>query len=409
MGLHLVVAAGPDKGRQFSIEEGQQLLVGRSQDADIQLSDGRASRKHCEARMAEGDVRLTDLDSAGGTFVNGNRIDEGKLKPGDLIRVGETEIRLQLDPVLQNQSTMVSPPTPPTSARTPVPAIKELPGQTIHLYSVDCEIGQGQNATVFLAHHTEKQIPLVLKVLSPEIMADEEDRQRFVRSMKTMIPIRDLHLVEIYNAGIHRKMPWIAMEYVKGESLTQVIERIGTARMLDWEIAFRVAAHMCHALGTLAEHQILHRNITPPNILIRHEDKCTKLGDSLLAKSLHGTMAQQITRPGQLIGDLAYMPPERTATDADYDTRSDLYSLGATVYALLTGRPPFEAASLPELVRKIRKEEPVRPTKYQLSINKMFEGTVIQMLQKKPEDRYQTPAALSKDLERIANYQNIKM
>lgn len=408
MSYHLFVTSGPDQGRQFTLNEGERALIGRGQDAQIQLSDPHASRKHCEIRgAADGTAFVTDFESAGGTFVNGSRVDEAELNPGDVIRVGTTEIRFQLEPAAVNQTTRVSP--PPQSAPKPSlgPKVEGLIGQNIGKYRVEKELGRGKNGIVFLARHVETNTPRALKILSPEIMSTDEDRQRFVRAMKAMHPVKHENVVEIINAGVHDSLTWVAMEYIEGESLTAVIERIGVAGMLDWQNAFRVALHLSRALEALHEQQIVHRNITPPNIIIRAADKVTKLGDSLFAKALQGTTAEQITRPGQLIGDLAYMPPERTRSDSQYDCRSDIYSLGATVYALLTGRPPFEADSLPELVKKIRNDEPAKPTSFQLSINSQFEGAVLKMLAKRPEDRYQTPAELRKNLEAIGRFQNI--
>jgi serine/threonine protein kinase len=133
----------------------------------------------------------------------------------------------------------------------------------------------------------------------------------------------------------------------------------------------------------------------------------TKLGDLMFAKALEGTMAQQVTRPGELVGDIFYMSPERTRGGADVDARSDIYSLGATVYALLTGRPPHEGNSLPEIVTKIRSVDPVKPKKYQLSIPDLFEGTVLQMLSKRPEERFQSARDLVVQLERVAKFQGM--
>ncbi len=89
------------------------------------------------------------------------------------------------------------------------------------------------------------------------------------------------------------------------------------------------------------------------------------------------------------------------------DSRSDLYSLGATLYALLTGRPPFDAGSLPETIMKIRQEEPVKPKKYQLSIPEQFEGVVLKMLAKRPDDRFENAGDLVEELERVAKFQGM--
>ncbi len=127
----------------------------------------------------------------------------------------------------------------------------------------------------------------------------------------------------------------------------------------------------------------------------------------MLAKGLEGTLAQQVTQPGQLIGDLPYMSPERTQSDRSVDCRSDLYGLGAALYALLAGRPPIEGTSLAELVTNVRKTVPASPKTYQLSINDKFADLVMQLLEKRPEDRYQTPAGMMKDLETIGRYNSI--
>src|SRR5262249_53416176 len=150
-----------------------------------------------------------------------------------------------------------------------------------------------------------------------------------------------------------------------------------TAGMLDWRHALRVAIHVARALDYAQQNAIIHRNITPTNILVRSSDKLTKLGDLLLAKALEGKLAEPVTTPGALVGDVAYMSPERTRSSAEVDGRSDIYGLGATVYALLTGRPPCEGGSLLETITKIRQTEPVRPKKFCLSIPDLFEGTVM--------------------------------
>ncbi len=126
--------------------------------------------------------------------------------------------------------------------------------------------------------------------------------RRFIRSMKTMQPIRHPNIVRIRNAGKLGPYCWIAMDFVDGESLTQVIQRIGTAGMLDWQTSFRVAVHVGRALECAFEHQIVHRNPTPRNILLRKQDKVAFVGDLMLAKALEATDSEWNTEPGRLVG-----------------------------------------------------------------------------------------------------------
>jgi serine/threonine protein kinase len=403
MPLQLHVIAGPDKGRTFDLTEGTPLLVGRSQATPTRLADPRASRTHCEVVWENGRVLVMDSNSAGGTFVNGQKVTQHELKIGDVIQVGDTQLRLA-DSRVSEQSTVAPTPRP---AAAPSAALSALSGQTLGRYEIGPVIARGRTGVVFRARDTKEGRTVALKVLQPEFARGEDEMQRFVRAMKTMLPLRHPNLVTLYAAGKTGDHCWAAMEYVEGESLTQVIARIGVAGMLDWRHALRVAVHVGRALDFAHGRHIIHRNIAPPNILVRAEDRAAKLGDLMLAKALEGALAQAITRPGELVGDVEYMSPERTRGAGDVDGRSDLYSLGATVYALLTGRPPLTGASLVETVKRIRETEPEKPKKYQLSIPDLFEGAVLKMLAKRPEDRYQSAADLLVDLERVAKFQGV--
>src|SRR5262249_25644507 len=143
---------------------------------------------------------------------------------------------------------------------------------------------------------------------------------------------------------------WVAMEYVPGKSLAQVIERIAAHAVKPikktwsgpqgssrgwWLLALRVAVHLSRGLHFAHQQRIVHRNITPPNILVRDSDNLTKLGVLMLAKALEGPLATPLTRTGELLGELEYVSPERTYGNSRVDARSDIYSLGAAVYALL--------------------------------------------------------------------------
>jgi serine/threonine protein kinase len=366
------------------------------------------SRVHCQVHVDGGKTLLVDNGSAAGTWVRGAKIDEYALQPGDIFQLGDTQIRYQLDAV-HDHSTMAGPlpaakPRATSAASSP---LKDLVGQTLHVYRLDKIITMGNTGMMFRAHDTQKDRACAVKVLSPEYTENEEQKERFIRAMKTMLPIKHENLVELYGAGKQGPYCWAAMEFVDGESLTQVIDRIGAAGMLDWRETWRVGVHIGRALHEAYEQKIIHRNVTPPNILRRSSDKVCKLGDLMLAKALEGAQAKQVTQPGQLIGDVPYMSPERTRGQDKVDCRSDIYGLGATLYALLTGRPPFESSSLPELIRMVREAAPVKPREHQLAIPELFQDAVLKMIAKKPEDRFQKPIDLVRDLERIGKYQGL--
>lgn len=407
MSPQLHVISGPDTGRVFPLAEGQTLTIGRGETTGTQLRDARVSRLHCQVQVDGGKFMLMHSSASGTTLVNGQSVTNHELRPGEVIRIGDTEMRFLLEGSPAEKTVVTAPLAAPADQSPKEDDLSGLVGKSVSHFEVQRILARGGTGMVFQARDAEGNRPVALKVLWPAFSKNEEEMQRFIRAMKTTMPIRHPNLVAIYNAGKTGPHCWIAMEYVEGESLTQVIERIGTAGMLDWRYAFRVAVHVGRAIEEAHKHQFVHRNITPPNILVRTSDKLAKLGDLMLAKALEGTLAVQVTRPGQLVGELGYMAPERTRANEEIDCRSDIYGLGATVYALLTGRPPFESSSMPDLVTKIRQAEPAKPKKFQLSIPDLFEGAVLKMLAKRPEDRYQSPSELLADLERIAKYQAI--
>jgi serine/threonine protein kinase len=398
--LKLIVSSGPDKGLAFSVNAGETVQIGRSQAATHRLTDPAVSRVHFEIEAAADKVLLHNI-SSNGTLVNGEAATERALKHNDVIRAGNSELRVVTSEPGEDTTAMVPPPA------AQIAELANLVGKPLAHFQIDAVIARGTTGTVFKATDTKSGQTVALKVLQPEFSQNEDEMQRFVRAMKTMLPVKHPNIVQILTAGKTGAWCYIAMEHVDGESLTKVIQRIGVAGMLDWKFAFRGCAQIAAALDYAHKQSIIHRNVTPQNILIRHSDKMAKLGDLMLAKALEGVMAKDVTKPGELLGDVAYMAPERTRGAGGVDGRSDLYGLGATAYAVLTGRPPFSALGLPELVMKIRSADPEPPKKFQLSIPDLFQGTVLKLLAKRPEDRYQTASELLADLKRVGTFAGV--
>jgi len=409
MAKQLVVTTGPDQGHVFPLPAADALFLGRSRASEARLVDPHVSRLHCRILVNGDEVTVSDNNSAGGTFVNGRRVSGSQaLRAGDVLRIGQTELRLR---AVAPEDADTVPPAPRPAASSPgsAPPLAELLGQTLSHYHVGPILAVGQTGVVFHARDTKADLPVALKVLLPRLANDETRRGRFVRAMKTVLPLRHDNLIKVHGAGKKGAYCWIAMEYVEGESLTQMVQRAGVAGMLDWRPALRVAVHVARALEYAHARQIIHRNVTPMNVLVRGRDRVAKLGDLMLAKALEGVLAVQVTEPGDLLGDLNYLSPERTFPSAAIDERSDLFSLGSLVYALLTGRPPFADLSPIETIKKVRSAEVARPKKYQMSVPDALEGVVLKLLARRPEERYQSATALLGELERLAKVHGVAL
>ena len=399
MPYQLQVLAGPDKGKSFPVHDGQTLVIGRNRNVAIALNDPSVSRAHCQLKMEGERFFIADLGSSTGTWVEGEQVERQELEADDVFQIGDTRIRL----ADEEEEAAGRPPV------LPAERLEELTGSKLSHYEVGRVLAKGQSGLVFSGKDRRNSRPVALKIFWPEFSRDKKEMKRFVRAMKTMMPLKHTHLVSIFGAGLTSPYCWIAMEYVEGESLTQIIQKIGAGTPPDWQQALRVAIHISRALVFAHYHRIVHRNISPPNILLRN-DHIAKLGDLMMGRALEGGASQFATKPGELIGEIHYMPPERTTgVPTDLDQRSDIYSLGATVYALLTGRPPLKGSSFVETILKIRQEKPISPKSVVAGLPAPFEAAVMKMLAKKPEERFQSAAELLGVLEKIAKEHGVSV
>lgn len=426
MGKRLVVVAGPDEGRMFPLQ-GDSVLLGRSRATDTHLIDPHVSRVHCEVKPVGDDYVLTDLESPAGSFINGVRVSQQVLKAGDLIRIGATHLQVMEDvsaaaiDAPAAGGSMASAPTaelPATSVPTAAPRVAKnkrgakparptdwapaLVGKTFSHYSLGSILARARSGFVFHARDTKRNLPVVVKVLNPAFSSDAKSVQRFVKAMKVEGPLRHPHLVRVYGAGKSEGYCWVAKEFVQGDSLNAVIGRIEIAGPLEWRRVVRMAFYIASALSYAHGKNLIHKNVTPQNILLGADVKQTKLADLMLATALEEDPTEPISAAGVPSEGLAYMPPERTdGPGAPVDARADVYSLGATIHAMLAGRPPFQSASVQDLVQKIRLEAP--PTFQSLNVRapEGLETIVRRMLAKRPQDRFATMRDVMKDLQKL--------
>jgi serine/threonine protein kinase len=401
----LVVIVGRDKGRVFPLPEAGTFHIGRGQDTATRLNDLRVSRSHCHLQINGDELLITDTQSREGTFINKERLARNTphpLKAGDVINVGDTELRLEVEHIF-DAPTMGADQLGGLAAVAPSPKrepLMELAGATLAHYRVGQVLAQGTAGVLFRARDTRADQEVVLKVIRPELLKGDADVQRLLRGLRSLMDLRHPNLVAVHDADRTDAYCWGALEYVEGENLAQRIERAG-AHSMHWQEALGVALHVGRALDLLDQHQRVHSGIVPRHILVQARDNVTKLNAPFRITSLEKGLADRAAGGGEALRDLAYLPPERVRGEARGDSRSDIYSLGAIVYTLLAGRPPFAGKTATDLAASILRSEVVRPKEFQPSLPDRVERVVLRMLRQRPEDRYPTPGDLLADLEHV--------
>ena len=470
----LLVIDGADRGRSFPLPESGTLTIGKShKSSDIILHDLFVSRVHCQLQIEGDKVVVTHMEGDNGTLINGQRITEQELRLGEVLRVGNEHLRLELAEVedgpvreieedsgtfsvaseedkievveeeeggievieeegdievveedyglevIEEETEVVDAepadePAEPSEdpyalPHPPVDQLLQLENQVLGRYQIGPVLGRGQSSLVFRAQDTKTNQRVALKVLSPDFPSSDAELQRFVRALKVTLSLQHPHLVTLHGAGKSGAYCWIAREYVEGEGLTRLIQRLNKAGKLEWTCACRVAIQLGKALDFLHQKRVTHGNITPRNILIRHSDQLTKLTDLMLSRALEGSRLQKAILGKKLLAELPCMAPEQTDPHAPVAPLADLYALGTVLYALLTGQPPFLGASPKEVLARIREGKVVKPSKLQPGIPPSFERAVLKMMARRPEERFQTASEMLTVVEPIAAEHGIKV
>lgn len=415
MPKQLVVLAGPDESRVFPLS-GEPFLLGRSRATDSHLLDPHVSRVHCQVAQEGDHWVVADFDSAGGTFVNGKRINKHTLTPGDIIRIGGTRLQFAeadgaakpAEVVIAKTTSAKASPTARAPVAQPIsgprgPAwANELIGQKISNFKVGPLLARSRSGFVFHGRDVRKNQEAAIKILDPEFSSNDKAVQRFVDAMKAVSALRHPVLIKFYGAGKTGGHCWMAMEYVDGDSLAAVISRMETSGPLDWHQVLRVGIALARALDYAHSKKLIHQSVAPQNILLGKKPGEVKLTDLMLTTAIDGDPTKPISAAGVPCEELSYMPPERTdGPGKQVDVRADVYSLGATMYAMLAGQPPFTASTVKDLVVKIRLESPASLRKLHPGLPESFERIILKCLAKRPEDRYTSMKELLQQLEAL--------
>jgi eukaryotic-like serine/threonine-protein kinase len=260
-------------------------------------------------------------------------------------------------------------------------------------YRIERKLGTGGMADVYLAEDQELGRRVAIKILNDRHAADDQFVERFRREAKNAAGLSHPNIVSVYDRGTAEGTYYIAMEYLDGRSLKELIVSRGPAPV---KTAVEYARQILAAVGFAHRHGIVHRDIKPHNVLVAGDEGRLKVTDFGIARS----GASQMTEVGSIIGTAQYLSPEQ-ARGSPVDQTSDLYSVGVVLYELLTGQVPFTGETPLEIAMKHLSEVPRPPSELRSEVPHDLDLVVLRALAKDPSERYQTAEEMSADLERV--------
>jgi class 3 adenylate cyclase len=248
-------------------------------------------------------------------------------------------------------------------------------------YEVKRFLGEGGRKRVYLAHDTVLERDVAIGLVKTSGL-DEEGRVRVLREAQSMARLGDHpHVVTVHDIGEEQGEPYIVSQYMAGGALDALLES-APDRRLDVETTLEIAQGVTQALEHAHARGIVHRDLKPANVFLT-ETGMAKLGDFGLAFSME---RQRVTQAGMIVGTVSYMAPEQ-ALGQRPDAKSDLYSLGALLYEMATGRPPFQGDDLVSVISQHQRAEPVKPSWHAADLPPDLEDLIMQLLEKRPDQR----------------------
>ncbi|HKT60283.1 MAG TPA: protein kinase, partial [Gemmatimonadales bacterium] len=259
-------------------------------------------------------------------------------------------------------------------------------------YVLERELGRGGMATVYLAQDLRHDRPVALKVLHPDL-AQTLGPERFQREIRLAARLQHPHILTVLDSGEAGGRLWFTMPFVEGESLR---DRLTREKQLPVDAALRIATEAARALEYAHKHGVVHRDIKPENILLT-ADGSTLVADFGIARAL-AAEGDRLTETGLAIGTPAYMSPEQAAGDKGIDARTDIYSLGAVLYEMLAGEPPFTGPTAQAIIAKRFSGEVPRVRQARSSVSPAVDEAVARALAPVAADRFESVGAFARAL-----------
>jgi serine/threonine protein kinase/Tol biopolymer transport system component len=277
--------------------------------------------------------------------------------------------------------------------------LKEQPDRVSRLaaalssrYAIERELGAGGMATVYLAHDVRHDRKVALKVLRPELAA-VLGADRFVQEIKTTASLQHPHILPLFDSGEADSFLYYVMPYIEGETLRDKLDR---EKQLGVDEAVKITSEIADALNYAHRNNVIHRDVKPENILLH--DRRPMVADFGIALAVSAAAGGRMTETGLSLGTPHYMSPEQATAEKDPSNRSDIYSLGAVLYEMLTGDPPHTGSTAQQIIMKIVTEEARPLTELRKSVPPNVAFAAAKALEKLPADRFATAAEFSRAL-----------
>jgi serine/threonine protein kinase len=278
-----------------------------------------------------------------------------------------------------------------TAGGSPIPDNAPMIGA----YKLVAELGTGGMGRVYKAIHAVLKKKVAVKVLSRRQAKDADVVARFRREARAAAELDHPNIVKVFEVGMDSGRHYFVMEYVAGGTVAELIRRNGK---LPWRQAAEIALSVAQALDVMHEKSLVHRDIKPSNILITR-DGAVKLSDLGLVRNITDEDSERLTAPGQILGTMDYLSPEQVAGSHEVDIRSDIYSLGCTLYHMLAGEAPYIDRSVYDKLTAHLHEPLPSVTTRAPDVPEMLAHVLKRMTAKDPDKRHQKPSVLIVDLE----------
>ncbi len=293
--------------------------------------------------------------------------------------------------------------SPPTLAgHSPAEIASVLLGHQLNHFELDQLIGGGGMGAVFSAHDTRLERTVAIKVI-PRVGEDPDLLRRFRNEAQSAAKLDHPNIARVYDVGRHDDWHYIVFEFIEGTNVRDLVAREGVLPIDDAVFYVRQVAE---ALEHAHQRGVVHRDIKPSNVLIRPDGQ-VKLVDMGLARSMQLEVSGDMTASGVTLGTFDYISPEQARDPRDADVRSDIYSLGCTLYYMLTGRPPYPGGTVLQKLLSHGNSPPPDPREARLEVTDDLTAILHKMLAKRPADRYRRPVDLIADLAELARRENL--